>query len=234
MRRAFRIILGDGLVIAEGETHERQRKVLSPAFATGYIREIVPIFVQKGDELVNALGERLSSQSTAEGMDVSDLLTRSTLDIIGSACLSPKFLVAEANPVGFGHDLDSLHDPNEPFAKAYSTMFHEAPTNILSLAGYYLPWISNIPLPIFSRASEVFDARKSIVTHATKLVRDRESNSITGKDMLSLMIAENRKVEGRLAEEGPTETDIVNQVMTFLCAGHETTSTSVRLFCRPC
>ena len=68
-------------------------------------------------------------------------------------------------------------------------------------------------------------ARRSIVKHATKLVREKESQSIVGKDVLSLMIEENRKVEGKLAEM-----ELVDQVMTFLLAGHETTSTAVTLF----
>lgn len=68
-------------------------------------------------------------------------------------------------------------------------------------------------------------ARRSIVKHATKLVREKESQTVVGKDVLSLMIEENRKVEGKLAEM-----ELVDQVMTFLLAGHETTSTAVALF----
>jgi len=48
----------------------------------------------------------------------------------------------------------------------------------------------------------------------------------TEKDILSLMIAENRKEK----EEKLAEMELVDQVMTFLLAGHETTSTAVRQF----
>jgi len=74
----------------------------------------------------------------------------------------------------------------------------------------------------FPRVIQVAKARKSIITHATKLVRDKEATTATGKDILSLMIAENRKAQGELAE-----LELVDQVMTFLLAGHETTSTGV-------
>lgn len=83
-RRSLRGILGDGLLTAEGEMHKRQRKVLNPAFATGYVRDIMPIFSAKGDDLVSTLIEQLPSQS-AEGIEVTGLLGRTTLDIIGSA-----------------------------------------------------------------------------------------------------------------------------------------------------
>jgi len=82
--RALRRILGDGLLTAEGDKHKRQRKVLNPAFATGYVRDVVPIFTEKGEDLVNTLIEELKSQ-TSEGIEVFHFLSRTTLDIIGSA-----------------------------------------------------------------------------------------------------------------------------------------------------
>lgn len=83
-RKILQNILGDGLLTAEGEMHKRQRKVLNPAFATGYIRDIVPIFSEKAEELVNILSEQLKSQ-TAEGIEIFQFLSRCTFDIIGSA-----------------------------------------------------------------------------------------------------------------------------------------------------
>ena len=89
-RRSLANIMGDGLLTAEGEMHKRQRKVLNPAFATGYIRDIIPVFVEKGDNLVDSLVERLSSQSS-EGIELTGPLSRTTLDIIGSAGNHPPF-----------------------------------------------------------------------------------------------------------------------------------------------
>jgi cytochrome P450 len=83
-RAQLQSILGDGLLTAEGEIHKRQRKVLNPAFATGYIRDIVPIFWAKSTEMVDLMLEAIKSQ-TAEGTEVFKFLSRSTLDIIGAA-----------------------------------------------------------------------------------------------------------------------------------------------------
>lgn len=74
----------------------------------------------------------------------------------------------------------------------------------------------------FPRVLEIAAARKAVVDQSVKLVRDKEAQTTTGKDILSLMIAENRKAEGKLAEM-----EMVGQVMTFILAGHETTSTAV-------
>ena len=83
-RRALATILGNGLLTAEGETHRRQRKVLTPAFATSYIRDIMPIFSTKASELVDELRKELPNQSE-KGIEVFGFLSRATLDIIGSA-----------------------------------------------------------------------------------------------------------------------------------------------------
>lgn len=100
-------------------------------------------------------------------------------------------------------------------------MFNNEETDILP-AGNYISWFAKVAFP---RVLEIFEARKSIIKQATQLIHDKQSKSITGKDILSLMITENLKMKGRLGER-----ELVNQVMTFLYAGHETTATAVFLF----
>jgi len=94
---------------------------------------------------------------------------------------------------------------------------------MLELAGRYLPWLRYLPFP---RMRQIAKARRTIVTEATKLVRHKEAQTHAGKDILSLMIGENRKSQ----DEKLAEMELVDQVMTFLLAGHETTSTAVCLF----
>lgn len=94
---------------------------------------------------------------------------------------------------------------------------------MFNIAANYLPFLGVLPFP---RVLEVKAARNAIVEQATKLVRDKEAKISTEKDILSLMIAENRKEK----EEKLAEMELVDQVMTFLLAGHETTSTAVNPF----
>jgi Cytochrome P450 len=121
---------------------------------------------------------------------------------------------------GFGYDFNTLHNPDDPFATAYTKISHMTPgTWAFNLAASYIPFLRNLPFP---RVMEVAEARKLISARATKLVQDKQAQTITGKDILSIMIEENRKSHGILSE-----TDMVDQIMTFLFAGHETTSTAV-------
>ena len=214
-RKILQNILGDGLLTAEGDTHKRQRKALNPAFTTGNIRDIVPIFSEKADNLVNILSEQLKSQ-TAEGIEVFQFLCRCTLDIIGSAGYSN----LSSADVGFGYEFNSLRNPDEIFANAYTTILSQLDWTVkFNIATVYFPFLRKLPFPRVLKASA---ARKVIVEYATKLVRDKEVKSTRGKDILTLLIAENKSAQGRLAEM-----ELVDQCMTFLLAGHETTSTAV-------
>jgi cytochrome P450 len=103
-RRAARSILaGGGLLTAEGEMHTRQRKVLNPAFAVGYIREIVPRFWEKATDLADVLQTMVATQPP-EGIEVFRQLGLATLDIIGSAgCVSSFHILMKK-----GSDMNSI------------------------------------------------------------------------------------------------------------------------------
>jgi cytochrome P450 len=217
-RRTLKNILGNGLLTAEGDMHARQRKVLNPAFATGYIRDIVHIFSEKAEDLVNIVLEQLELQTT-EGIEMFQFLRRSTLDVIGSA---GSYNISSSLTTGFGYEFNSLHNPDDPFAKAYATVSHQTDDTVaLNVAAVYFPFLLRLPFP---RVLEISAAQRTILSQATELVRDKEARSTTGNDILSLMISENHKSDGQLAEM-----ELVNQCMTFLAAGHETTSSAVSL-----
>ena len=122
--------------------------------------------------------------------------------------------------VGFGYDFNTLHNPSDPFAIAYANISRMTPSiRAFDIAASYIPLLRKLPLP---RVMEIAEARRSISTRATKLVQEKQSQTIVGKDILSAMIDENRKSQGELSEM-----EIVDHIMTFLFAGHETTSTAV-------
>jgi cytochrome P450 len=121
--------------------------------------------------------------------------------------------------IGFGYEFNSLRT-DDPFASAYASIFKRSDaSSVVEVLSNYMPWLLRLPLP---RLLEINRARGVIIREAKKLVRDKQSHKEIGKDVLSLMIAENRKAEGKLADM-----ELVDQVMTFLLAGHETTSVAV-------
>lgn len=101
-------ITGQGVLLAEGEAHRRQRKVLNPAFSQSSVRDMMPYFYNKAyqlDRLMTgwiATSERNITptppkpidmvQGTIK-MDVNHWLSKLALDVI---CLA-----------GFGRDFNS-------------------------------------------------------------------------------------------------------------------------------
>jgi len=83
MKNVMRRITGQGVLVAEGQEHKRQRKLLNPAFASEHIKNLIPVFWRKGGELCHLLQEETTGNT--DGYNVLKILTRTTLDIIGLA-----------------------------------------------------------------------------------------------------------------------------------------------------
>lgn len=77
--KILRKILGDGLILVEGNIHKFQRKHLLPSFQVKVIRDLYPVFWAKSCELVSRMAEDTQKPETEFGM----WCTRVTLDIIG-------------------------------------------------------------------------------------------------------------------------------------------------------
>lgn len=125
-RQQMEKFLGNGVLIAEGADHRRQRKILNPSFSQAAVREMVPMFFDKAHELRDTLITMVNDTSIetsptpavakdivpgARKIDVMRYLAQATLDVIGLA--------------GFNYDFRSMsltEGPNE-LAEAYRDMF---------------------------------------------------------------------------------------------------------------
>ena len=212
----IRILIGDGILTAEYEEHRRQRRILTPAFAISHIRTLTPHFWNKARQLVEVMSPVVETKPEA-GIDVAAWLNRVTLDIIGVA--------------GFGFDFNSLENEEQSIAKTYRHLFQPGgSTRLTILMNYVFPPFKYIPLPS-SIALE--KARSTVRNTALNMIRQKEGEGIDKmgrgeKDILGVMIEENRRNrENGIPHEALNQEEMVNQIMTFLAAGHETTSTAV-------
>ncbi|KAI9463998.1 cytochrome P450 [Lactarius psammicola] len=222
-------VLGKGLLFVEGLKHRQQRKIMSPAFGLPQIKEFSQLFVEKANELRDALITEAARSNAPDGslrLDAFLWLNKITLDIIGQA--------------GFNHSFGSLHqeeshEMTETFRKSMSfdpfslkfmipTLFPPAriiPTDRSRALSSTLRAIRVIGKDLISQkkseilASADVDAKGGV-----------EKRNIQGRDLLSLLIKANMATDipdsARMSEE-----EILAQVPTFLIAGHETTSTSL-------
>ncbi|KAG8750764.1 hypothetical protein FRC14_000249 [Serendipita sp. 396] len=226
-------LLGNGLLFVEGDIHKRQRRIMNPAFGTLHIREMTEIFVTKSNELrdvLKKLSTSNSSQETAEWTPIEMLshLSCTTLDIIGLA--------------GFDYHFDSLdhlvrgdRDESE-LSFAFSQILNAI--GGFTLLGILKMWFPIFRMIQFDRRSRIErSSQKTIQTIGRKLVEgrkqmlkeDMEKGQVSkAKDLLTLLIRANLAEGGTSGQRDKilSDEEVMDQIPTFLVAGHETTSTA--------
>lgn len=177
-----------------------------PAFAFRHIKDLYPIFWSKTREGISAISASLGP-SGAGTLEIGQWASRITLDIIGVA--------------GLGRDFRAIYDPSNELIQTYQTIFVPSrQARVLQFLGFFVPHWILAALPL-KRNQEFIDAVRTIKGVAGDLVRSKKEILQKGgrvdPDILSVAIE-----SGGFSDE-----DLVNQLMTFLAAGHETTASAV-------
>ncbi|KAF2124032.1 cytochrome P450 [Dothidotthia symphoricarpi CBS 119687] len=201
-------LLGVGVLLAEGDEHKRQRKLLAPAFAFRHTKNLYPIFWNKTMEMTDRISATINSSPDASSVvEIRNWSSRATLDIIGLA--------------GMGRDFDSLTNPDNELYTTYNNIFGaNRASQVLQLVLGLLPhWLAS-SLPI-KRNDVIRQAIITIKKTARDLIREKRAKQEKGEAQ-SLDILSVAMESGGFSDE-----DLVNQLMTFLAAGHETTASSM-------
>jgi cytochrome P450 len=222
IQRSIGRVLGVGVLLAEGDEHRAQRKALMPAFAFRHVKDLYPVFWDKSREGVLAImdhikanggkprdgdEEKISVAADQAVIEVGAWSSRITLDIIGVA--------------GMGQDFHAITDPNSHLFQTYSTVFMpNRQAQVLGLLNLFLPTWFVRALPI-KRNGEVQAAASLIRDVCRDLIRTKKqklaNKELTDVDILSVA----------LESGGFTDENLVDQLMTFMAAGHETTATAM-------
>jgi cytochrome P450 len=210
-------LLGVGVLLAEGDEHRRQRKNLMPAFHYRHIKDLVPTFWSLGGKFVRAITKEIkeTASTSADSEEATAVvqfdkwINRATLDIIGVA--------------GMGCDFGAIDNPNNELSVTYRRIF--APSKqarYMGLIALFIPfWVLRM-LPL-QRNLDVAVAAEKIRASSRELIEKKqreiqEKGSSSHKDILSVA----------LESGGFTVENLVDQTMTFLAAGHETTATATQ------
>ncbi|WVQ86034.1 hypothetical protein IAT38_008202 [Cryptococcus sp. DSM 104549] len=237
-RRVLRMMLGNGLLVAEGHDHRKQRKALNPIFSVGAIKGMVPVFYDKAYELREKLLALVEGDWEEEAsptpekkedkvpggrkVDVLKYLGNASLDIIGIA--------------GFSYDFKSLSEQDNELSKAYREMFAAgSERGIFARLQLLLPALQIIPTrmtTMLKRNQEVTrrigmrlieDKKRAVASEHSEGLEKKEN---IGNDLLSILIKANMASdvapEQRLSDE-----EVLDQITTFMLAGNETSSTAL-------
>ncbi|KAH7069785.1 cytochrome P450 [Paraphoma chrysanthemicola] len=208
IRNGLGRLLGVGILIAEGDEHKRQRKMLMPAFSFRHIKDLYPIFWNKAREMTDRMSETIrSSPDGSTVIEIREWASRATLDIIGLA--------------GCGQDFDALANPDNELNRTYKSIFSSnRGAQIVQLFLGMLPHWLAVALPL-KRNDEIGKAIGTIKNVARDLIADKRAKMLEGK-------ADQVDILGVAMQSGGfSDEDLVNQLMTFLAAGHETTASAM-------
>ncbi|WP_245899440.1 bifunctional cytochrome P450/NADPH--P450 reductase [Nonomuraea indica] len=187
---------GDGLFTADidAPVWGHAHRILMPAFSQRSMKAYYPQMLEVAEQLVASWAAR-----QGEDLPVSDDMTRLTLDTISLT--------------GFGYRFQSFDSPElHPFLQAMGGALTEA-----MLRNQQLPMVTKL------RRRQEEGYRRDIATMrelVDDVIRRRRASGGGAKDLLGLMLEASDPLSGeRLSDE-----NIRDQVLTFLIAGHETTS----------
>lgn len=208
-------VVGIGILLAEGDDHKIQRRNLQPAFAFRHIKDLYPMIWEKSVEVVAALRDKAKADMTENGksgkwdssIEIGEWSSRVTLDIIGIASM--------------GQDFGSVRDPNAELCVTYKKVLKPSRQAIvIGMLGLFLPTWFTHSLPV-KRNEEEMGAAKIIRAACQKLIQAKkeklERNELVDVDILTVA----------LQSRAFTDDNLVDQMMTFLIAGHETVATSM-------
>jgi cytochrome P450 len=207
LRHFLRRILGDGLIIVEGEEHKFQRKHIMPVFSFRHIKELYPMMWRKAVALTQGVEAELSDKTDpAKGgkagesaIEINHWANKVTMDIIGIA--------------GLGREFNALKNSDDPLIQNYEELLEPTVEKLTYFAAQIvLPqsFVNRLPWKLNNRMRAITGNLHRI---CNQLVREKrevvKTNSDEHLDILAVLLKSNNFSDQQL----------VDQLLTFLAAG---------------
>ncbi|KAJ5461825.1 uncharacterized protein N7458_003377 [Penicillium daleae] len=216
-------ILGFGLVMSEGASHKKQRRALTPAFNIKKIRAMYSLMWGKTNQLLEEMEKELRL-SPMQGTNLADgegtlemgvWGSRLTLDIIG--------------PAAMGRDFRSLQKNDNPVAESFFRLREPSFEKLVFFAiNFILPqWLAR-RLPL--RMNKVIDNETNFLRDLCQdIVSDKRQALNVSKNLVKDLEAD---ILGTMMLGGDfSDEELVDQMLTFLAGGYETTARAITWAC---
>ncbi|KAI0293886.1 cytochrome P450 [Multifurca ochricompacta] len=218
----IKLIIGQGVVWAHGADHQRQRKIMTPAFFAPQLRSFLPLFQNSAMKLAQKWKDEILSLDTTGQpvVNVSSWLSRTTLDVIGET--------------GFDFQFGSLDNEETLLGKLYDNLFIDSTLYPSRLDVVFKACWRYIPEPLlhyvrYLPAREYRRFRKYL-DYVRSFARDLVKESMVkgdGNDVMSVLLRAN-------SSEDPNSKmyydELIDQISTLILAGHDTTSNTLTWF----
>lgn len=215
MKRMIDLLLGRGLIWADGESHRRQRKAVSSAFSNAAIRKVTSVFFDSAYKVKEVWDTTIDSSSSDEAIiDVQHWMNCVSLDSIGIA--------------GFGHNFGTLQGKRSVVAEVFDA-FNDLKPSILEIVNFLLgpriPFLSKLPTErtkLTKRWNESVAEIAEEMLARTKQTYGEDSKT-EEKSIIGLLLkAENADTDLYISPE-----EVMAQMKVLIFAGYETTSISL-------
>ncbi|GME26329.1 putative cytochrome p450 protein [Neofusicoccum parvum] len=206
-------VIGFGLITSEGNAHKHQRKALTPAFNIKNIRALYPVMWEQAGLLVDGMAKESKEKGRIE---VGAWASRLALDVIGTAALSRNFHSLVTSEHRVAESFLSILDP-QPHMVVFFGLNLILPTTIAGL----LPVKANRVVKAESKyvrsvCEEILDEKQAKLADSKRAGRGEEESNILGN---------------MIASKEFNRDELVDQMLTFIAAGHETTASSISWAC---
>jgi cytochrome P450 len=191
-------LLGKGLLTNEGESWERQRRLIQPSFARRHV-------VGFADAMAEATAEHLAvweSETGPRQVDAAAEISALTLDIVGRTLFGSR-LARDAHTVG----------------PALTVVLREAVRRIRHPLPRFVPGGERLLV----RARAKFDRAAGVLDGVVRDLIARRDSTGDGRETLLGLLLDTRDDDGRPM----SQTQVRDELMTFLLAGHETTANAL-------
>lgn len=191
----LRIVLGDGLLLSEGDHWRRQRRLAQPAFHRSRLAGFA-------EQMARATRDHLEGWRSAKAEDTIDIhreMMRLTFRIVGLTLFSSD-VEGDAREVGEAMDVAMF------WANEYAESLIRIPPSV--------PTPGNVR---FKRAMRTLD---SVVYRLIAERREKAKHEGYGDDLLGMLMEAVDETSGA----GMTDKHLRDEVITMVLAGHETTA----------
>jgi cytochrome P450 len=192
-----RPLLGNGLLTSENGVHKRQRRLMAPLFAHKRIAGYADVMRERAVAGADRLLAAARSQTGT--IDVADHMMRITLEIVGQTLFDAE-LGTSADDVG----------------GALTRAMQEMMNGMVRL----VPTPPVVPTPGNLR---LWQAVRQLDAVVGRLIRERRRSGVDRGDLLGLLLAARHEDDGSAL----SDTEIRDQAMTIMLAGHETTANAL-------
>ncbi|KXN74926.1 cytochrome P450 [Conidiobolus coronatus NRRL 28638] len=192
------------ILISNGDEWKRHRKPANPIFHQKFQPELFSPCIE---EVLNSIMDKVS-RNPEESIQVCDLMSLLTLDVLGKGIFSIDFEAIKSEGSSKYHQL-------------YYSIMKQVGSPLYSL----IPFLNHYPVGDMAKAYRSLDEFKEVIqaliSQRRKDLKDKKFED--SKDLLSTLLRETEKNH----EDPLTDEELVYNMNVFFAAGHDTTSSAL-------